>query len=245
MKAPEISLNHVSFTYPTGTNREIISDLSTYFPAGSFSVILGLSGSGKTTLLKLIAGIIKPSAGDIRVNGKPVENPSIQCSLLFQNSSLFPWLTIGKNIVFVLRQVKQKHRSDYIAEAKHLLHQVGLDDAYHLYPHELSGGMLRRAAFATTLAQEASIWLLDEPFSALDPPAVQRNRDLLHSIWNQGKNDKTIILVTHNVEQALTLGDTLYYLDQNGTFSHSLPTGNFSTAEKRELPTEIDKWFKS
>ena len=197
-----VDIKGVSKVYgPAGAHTFALDRISFDVDKGEFVCLVGASGCGKTTLLNLIAGLDKPGAGEIGVEGSP--------ALLFQEAALFPWLTAEKNIDLALRlrNVSKKVRA---ARVNELLHTVRLDGFGDRRPHELSGGMRQRVALARALAQETEVMLMDEPFGALD--AI--TRDLLHDeierVWTE--TGITVLFVTHNVREAVRLGDRVLVL---------------------------------
>jgi len=174
-----------------------------------FISIVGPSGCGKTTILSLIAGLIKPTSGSIKVDGK-IPNPKDNlCGYMFQRDNLLPWRSIEKNIYFGLEIKKQdsKERKDY---AKNLCEKYGLSEFLKKHPSELSGGMRQRVALIRTLALKPEILLLDEPFSALD---YQTRLELCDNVYSIIKNEKrTAILVTHDIYEAITMSDRIIVL---------------------------------
>lgn len=243
LKAPEISVENLSFSYPSAPDHVVLKDLSVFFTSGSLNIVLGKSGCGKSTLMRLIAGLYLPSSGHIAIDGQIPFKPSIDRSLIFQRSQLFPWMTVERNIRFVLKrrapeQIKEKTRE----RAMMLLQMVGLARYAGRYPFQLSGGMIQRAAFAMTLAQGASLWLMDEPFSSLDPDAREDLYELFLDIWDQGRSGKTIIVVTHDIEEALQLGQTISYLDE-GKITSAFDIRGLSDDEKNEMNRQIYELF--
>ena len=200
MNTAAIEIKNVSKTY-RGESAPVLDDISVTLEAGEFVCLLGASGCGKTTLLNLVSGLDVSSGGTIEKNGK--------VSVIFQESALFPWLSAGRNIELALRAagVPKANRKD---RARELLRLVHLEHAYDKRPHELSGGMKQRVAIARALAQDAKILLMDEPFAALD--AI--TRDFLHeeisTVWKE--RGLTIVFVTHNVREAIRLGQRVLLL---------------------------------
>lgn len=201
---PLIELKQVSqaFETPNDTLHVIDKiDLSIY--KKEFVCVIGPSGCGKSTLLKMIAGYLSPTHGVCLMNGDPIVQPDRRRGVVFQSPTLYPWLTVEKNVGYGPR--RQKLPKDIIKERTQiLLEQIGLRDFKTAYPYELSGGMKQRVAIARVLANEPELMLMDEPFSALD--AITRNsmQALLRKIWLT--KEQTIFLITHDIEEALKLG---------------------------------------
>ncbi|MBJ7460198.1 MAG: ABC transporter ATP-binding protein [Ilumatobacteraceae bacterium] len=199
-RSVSLDINGISKRFPGGASI-VLDNVSLSIAEGEFVCLLGASGCGKTTLLNLIAGLDVPTSGTITATGRT--------SLIFQEPALFPWLTAGKNIELALKAsgVERAKRKE---KAQELLHLVHLDRSYDQRPHELSGGMKQRVAIARALAQESKILLLDEPFAALD--AI--TRDFLHEeisrVWKE--RGLTIVFVTHNVREAVRLGQRVLLL---------------------------------
>ena len=203
---PAIGIHRVSFAY--GDGRAVLRDIDLTLASGGFVSLLGPSGCGKSTLLRLIAGLSQPTAGHIDLDGVPVAGPGLDRGVVFQDYSLFPWMTVGENVVLALRQAfPDQTREDYRERAHAYLELVNLDDAYGKLPKELSGGMRQRGALARTLALGSPTLLLDEPFGALDPINRLAMQDLLHNLFVRSTPKKTIVFVTHDVEEALFLGE--------------------------------------
>jgi ABC-type nitrate/sulfonate/bicarbonate transport system ATPase subunit len=167
-----------------------------------FVTILGPSGCGKSTLLRLIAGLDRPTTGQILLNGKPVRAPGADRGMVFQSYTLFPWLTVADNIAFGLREkgVARERRGEIVRE---WLGRIGLNGFADHYPKQLSGGMQQRTAIARALANDPAILLLDEPFGALDNQTRALMQELLLGIWERER--KTVLFVTHDIEEAIFL----------------------------------------
>ena len=173
---------------------------------GEFLCLLGPSGCGKSTLLNLLAGFSEPDGGELRVDGELVTGPGPERGVLFQTPMLFPWLTTLDNVLYgpKARGAKGPEIKEH---AQELLRTVGLEGSAHAYPHELSGGMRHRAAFARVLVNRPRLLLMDEPFGALDAiTRVAMQRFLLH-LWERDR--MTVVFVTHDVEEAVLLGDRI------------------------------------
>lgn len=167
-----------------------------------FLVLLGPSGCGKSTLLRLIAGLDRPSAGRILLDGRPVSAPGPDRGMVFQSYTLFPWLTVADNIAFGLRE-KGLDEASVQPIISDWLERIGLAGFGHHYPKQLSGGMQQRTAIARALATDPAILLLDEPFGALDNQTRGLMQEMLLSIWE--KQRKTVLFVTHDIEEAVFL----------------------------------------
>ena len=169
--------------------------------------IVGASGCGKSTLLKVIAGLEAPTAGELLLDGHPIEGPGRDRGMVFQEYTLFPWLTVRKNVEFGLTDHSKQERRDI---ARQFLEVVGLSKFEANYPGELSGGMQQRVAIARALAYKPTVLLMDEPFGALDAQTRSLMQDLLLKIWTE--ESLTVLFVTHDVDEAVYLSDRLYVL---------------------------------
>ncbi|HWR40224.1 MAG TPA: ABC transporter ATP-binding protein [Patescibacteria group bacterium] len=204
-----LQLDEVSLVYTTG-DKPALSEVSLDIRAGEFVAAVGPSGCGKSSTISLLAGLIPPSAGRILMNGRPLPEPGPDRAVVFQDYSLFPWMTAGENIRFALRQIKPSASSRELAEsAATLLDLVGLSPATAKYPAELSGGMRQRVAIARAFAQDAPVYLLDEPFGAVDAKNRIHLQDLLLQLWTSRGGQKTVFLVTHDIDEALYLADRI------------------------------------
>jgi len=200
---PAVVLDHVSKVFGTqGNSLHALDNITLDVAPGEFVCLLGASGCGKSTLLNLIAGLDRPSAGAI-------DTGDARTTLMFQESALFPWLTARGNVELPLK-IRKVPRAQRHAKADELLDLVNLEAFGPKLPHELSGGMRQRVALARSLAQEADVLLMDEPFGALDA----MTRDVLHEelerVWRE--TGLTVIFVTHNVREAVRLGDRVILL---------------------------------
>lgn len=208
-----IELKDIHQTYNNGET-VILKDLNFLIedkPAqGQFVVILGMSGCGKSTLLRYIAGLQKPTAGTILVNGKPIGNDN-RVSMVFQQYSSLPWMTVLDNVGLALnyKGISQKERNEKAMELIELVGLAGHEHKYAQYPM-LSGGQLQRVAIARSLIANSDVLLMDEPFGALDIQTRILMQDLLADIWN--KFHPTIIFVTHDISEAVYLGDDIYIM---------------------------------
>lgn len=198
---------HIDFSYDSKT---ILQGIDLNIENGEFLCILGQSGCGKSTLLRLLAGLERPSAGEIRIDGEPVDGPDRHCSVVFQDYSLFPWMTTGANLTLALHAAyPDKSRKEVKALAESYLETVGLGGSFGQYPEALSGGMRQRAAIARALASPAGILLMDEPFGALDPVNRALLQELVRNLHRDAGKRRTVIFVTHDIDEALYLGTRL------------------------------------
>jgi NitT/TauT family transport system ATP-binding protein len=209
-KPPVLSLKDVSKTFSTGNGPvEALKGISLDIQASEMLCVLGPSGGGKSTLLNLMAGLEPPSEGEVFCNGKKVTEPGPDRVVIFQELGLFPWLTVNRNVKFGLRMagVSRDERRERAARALEMVH---LSKFAQSFVHQLSGGMKQRVALARALVMDPSILLLDEPFAALDP----ETRDVLLSELQEifERTHKTIVFVTHNVREAVCLGDRVVLL---------------------------------
>ncbi len=193
-RGPEvIAIDHLSLDV---ADREIVS-------------IVGPSGCGKSTLLRLVAGLVRPTSGEIRLDGHAVTDPGADRGMVFQSYTLFPWLTVQGNVEFGPRLRGMPDRYCQDVAARHI-QMVGLTGFERAYPKELSGGMMQRVAIARALANDPEVLLMDEPFGALDAQTRAFMQEFLLRIWE--KTPKTILFVTHDIDEALFLGDRVYVM---------------------------------
>jgi ABC-type nitrate/sulfonate/bicarbonate transport system ATPase subunit len=174
-----------------------------------FSVIVGPSGCGKSSLLRVVAGLVAPTEGEVRLSGKPITAPGKDRGMVFQSYTLFPWLTVQKNVEFGLK-IAGLSATERAEIARSYIAQVGLEGFENAYPKQLSGGMMQRVALARALANDPEILLMDEPFGALDSQTRSLMQELLLKIWEQSK--KTVLFITHDIDEAILLGDHVYVM---------------------------------
>ncbi|HEY3714150.1 MAG TPA: ABC transporter ATP-binding protein [Jatrophihabitantaceae bacterium] len=207
----KISLRSVTkqFTVRAGPALTALDHVSLDIPSGQFLVLVGPSGSGKTTLLDLLSGLSAPSSGQVLVDGRPVTGPGLDRAVVFQQYALFPWRTARGNVEFGL-SASGVRRRDRGARADEFLDLVGLAAFADRYPHELSGGMKQRVAIARSLACDPRVLLMDEPFAALDAQTREQLQDELLRIWRA--TGKTVVFVTHAIEEAVYLGQRVAVL---------------------------------
>lgn len=200
----------VSYHSGRATSVAPIVDLSLNIYQGEITCILGKSGCGKTTLLKALGGfVVGDDSGGVLFGGRYVVAPTPEIVMIFQENNLFPWLTVRGNVRFGLR-FKRDPLPDQAASVDAILQAVGLAEASHHYPHQLSGGMRQRTAIARALVAQPQVLLLDEPFSALDVILRRRMQAMLQKLWAETR--KTMVMVTHSIEEAILVGHRLLVL---------------------------------
>jgi NitT/TauT family transport system ATP-binding protein len=192
-----------------GRRVPVFNNLDLSVEKGEFLCLLGPSGCGKSTLLSAIAGILPYDKGSVAVDGTTVTGPGADRGMLFQSPMLFSWLTVRDNVLFGprARGLMKRARSEFGTRADEMLRTVGLSGFGEAYPHELSGGMRHRVAFARALLNDPSVLLMDEPFGALDAMTRSRMHAFLISLWEARR--LTIVFVTHDIEEAVLLGDRI------------------------------------
>ena len=223
-----------------GKNKDlsVLEDVNLTIDDGELVCLLGPSGCGKTTLLRLIAGLDHPTSGEIIANGEVVKKPSGDRAVIFQQYSLFPWLTVLQNVTFGLEMTKKGSKEENIAAAERYLESVGLIDFKDSYPHELSGGMKQRVAIIRSLLNHSPILLMDEPFSALDMQNRHKLQEQLIGVWKRFEN--TIVFVTHDVDEAIYLADKIVILDKNPGRIAKIIDVDIERPRKRDSPEFID-----
>lgn len=201
--------------YYENSGKDTLKGVNLTIEEGEFVCVVGESGCGKSTLLNLLAGLEKPTEGEIYLDGKKVSGPGVDRTVMFQEHGLYPWLNVIDNVKFGMQingigVEEQKRRAQYYLDMMQL-------QEYAEYPiHQLSGGMRQRVALARALTMDSKVLLMDEPFSALDKQTSNRLREELEQIWRE--THKTIVFITHSVEEAVYLADRVVILSakQNG-----------------------------
>jgi NitT/TauT family transport system ATP-binding protein len=220
---------------------EAVRDLTFTVADGELVCVVGPSGCGKTTLLRCIAGLLPPTGGEVKVDGRAVAGPPPGMAVVFQEygRSLFPWMSVRDNVELPLKQKKlpRDRRRELVAEA---LAAVGLEGTESAYPWQLSGGMQQRVAIARAVAYEPTVLLMDEPFAAVDAQTRADLEDLVRSLWQ--RLGVTILFVTHDIDEAVYLGQRVIMLSASPTivqaeFAVDLP------AERDQLHTRADPVF--
>ncbi len=216
----KLVLNHVSFAY--GRGREtvpVLDGIDLAIREGEFLSVVGPSGCGKSTLLSLLAGLTRPTGGTILLDGREVTGPGVERGIVFQHYSLFPWMTARANIIFGLKQVRSRMSAGEMkALADRHLELVGLGGLGGKFPSQLSGGMQQRVAIARAYAMAPDVLLMDEPFSAVDTKNRVALQELLLRLWDAGETRKTVVFITHDIDEAILLADRVVVMSaSNGS----------------------------
>src|SRR5215472_831817 len=215
---PHIRVESLTVAYekPHAADKLIaVSGANVEIARGTFVTIVGPSGCGKSSLLLSIAGLVKPAAGCVRINGNPVSGPGRDRAVVFQDFALMPWRTVIANVRFglELQRLPGLTAEDLTARARRYVELVGLKGFEHYHPHQLSGGMQQRVGIARALAVDPEILLLDEPFGSLDAQTRDEMGSELLTIWEQDK--KTALFVTHGIDEAIFLADQIAVMAKN------------------------------
>jgi NitT/TauT family transport system ATP-binding protein len=216
--AAKLSLRGVSKTYAqaSGERVQAVNRASLDIAPGEFVCLIGPSGCGKSTLLNMVAGLDRPDEGEVLMDGRPVAGPGPDRAVLFQEPSLFPWMSVVANVEFAL-ELRGTPKRERTQRAMTWLEKVGLARFALAQPHELSPGMRQRAALARALSCQPEVLLADEPFGALDAQSREVLQRELQSVWLETRN--TFVFVTHNVREAVFLADRVVLMSSRpGTF---------------------------
>ena len=217
-KQPLLEVRNVSQRYQTGSGEPgpaVLDDVSLTLKGDEIVGLLGRSGCGKSSLLRIVSGLIFPSSGEVSYLGQPVDGPVDGVAMVFQSFALFPWLTVLANVELGLR-AKRVTKDEARRRALKAIDLIGLDGFESAFPKELSGGMRQRVGFARALVVHPNILLMDEPFSALDVLTAETLRTDLLDLWVEGRMPiKSILMVTHNIEEAVLMCDRIIVLSSN------------------------------
>ncbi|MBQ5989557.1 MAG: ABC transporter ATP-binding protein [Oscillospiraceae bacterium] len=239
-----INIRDLSVEYGTKNKSfKAVDRINLDIKEGEFVSLLGASGCGKSTLISTIDGLRRPSGGTVFIDGEPISGTGKDRSIVFQNYSLFPWMTVKKNVEFGLRQLRpelsKKERNDIALE---FVEKVGLSEFKNKYPLQLSGGQQQRVAIARALAVNTPILLMDEPFGALDAKTRASLQDLLLSLWRSEEKKKTVIFVTHDVDEAIFLSDRIVIMQPNPGRIYKEVSVPFSRPRIRENITDTEEY---
>ena len=222
---PHLELNNVSLGFgPPSHRTQVLRDVNLSVEENEFVAVIGSSGSGKSTLINLLAGLIKPDVGDVRLAGKAITEPGPHLGVVFQNYSLLPWLSVAGNIELAVQRVfPEMSKDERTAYIQKYIDLVSLTNSEHKKPRELSGGMRQRLSLARTLAMQPQVLLLDEPLSALDALTRAVLQDEIIRIWAQDK--RTVVMITNDVDEAVLMADRIVPLTPGpkATLADSFP----------------------
>ena len=205
-----LTVNHLSKHFQTRSGKLVVlEDIDLSIEQGEFVCVVGSSGSGKSTLLRQIAGLDMPTLGDVRIEGQVVKGPGADRGMVFQQYTLYPWMSVRENIEFGLKLqgLPSRQRRE---QSSYYLNVVGLTEFAKTLPKALSGGMKQRVAIARALASEPKILLMDEPFGALDIHAKESMHEFMLDLWE--RTQITVFMITHDVEEAVFLADRIFAL---------------------------------
>ncbi|MGO3567625.1 MAG: ABC transporter ATP-binding protein [Serratia grimesii] len=233
-----------TFIGESGRQKTVLKDVNLAVHEGELVTILGQSGSGKSTLLRILAGLLFPDSGTVRLEGSPLNGPGESISMVFQSYALYPWLTVYDNIAFGLlaRNVPPHTIADKL---EGLLKLIGLTGYEQARPRELSGGMCQRVGFARALAVEPKVLLMDEPFSSLDIFTAKKLRQDLMALWIEKRIcTRAMVMVTHDVEEAVMMSDRVVILDASrrqitNQFTITLPHPQRNRQNLRLITDEV------
>lgn len=204
-----LEIDNASIGFGPHDNRyEVLTNVNLSVEENEFVAVVGFSGAGKSTLISLLAGLLQPDSGEIRLGGEVIKEPSPRLGIMFQNYSLLPWLTVAENVELAVKQVFPKFSKAELREhVEKYVAMVKLTPALGKKPSELSGGMRQRASLARTLSMQPEILLLDEPLSALDALTRAEIQDEIIRIWENDK--RTIVMITNDVDEAVLMADRI------------------------------------
>ena len=225
MEKMKLKVSNLQKIFPAANKKEkdlvALKDINLEVKESEFVVMVGPSGCGKSTLINIIGGLEEATEGSVEIDGMPVTGPGADRGMVFQGYSLFPWLTVQKNIEFGLK-MKKMPKAERAAVAKEFIQLVGLAGFENALPKQLSGGMKQRVAIARTLANHPQILLMDEPFGALDAQTRVVMQELLAKISRETGN--TVLFITHDIDEAILLADRIYVMSRRpGTIREVLP----------------------
>ena len=231
----------MTFTTPKGDVVQALKSVSFTLKEGELLSVLGPSGCGKTTLLNLIAGFLRPTGGQLSLNGEEINGPGVERGMVFQQGALFEWLTVAENVDFGLR-MKKANKRETARKVEEWLEIVGLQGFGDTPTYQLSGGMQQRVALARCLINDPDLILMDEPLGALDALTREKMQSLVLKIWKE--TGKTIMIITHSVEEALLLGERLFVMAPRPGRLHkeyALPFADLGlNQDPRDIKNHID-----
>jgi len=212
-----IEIKNLSLSYKSeNTTYEALRNINLTINRGEFICIVGSSGCGKSTLLSVLEGLNLPTSGSVKINGQEVTGPGVERAVVFQSYSLFPWMTALENVAFAVRENSRKTtkitKRESFDIARTFLSRVDLTAFEDKLPGELSGGMQQRVAIARAMACNPEILLMDEPFGALDTKIRDNLQGLILKLWGEEEKKKTVVFVTHDLNEAVLLADRIVFM---------------------------------
>ena len=211
---PKLEIRNITQVFGKGKHARVaVDNVSLALRPNEFSCVVGPSGCGKSTLLNIAAGLMQATSGEIFVDGEPVPGPGADRGMVFQNYTLFSWLSVADNIAFGLK-LRGMPKAERRSKVAYYLDIIGLSDYAKAYPKALSGGMKQRVAIARALANDPEVMLMDEPFGALDSQTKEQLQAFFHSLWE--KTQITVLMITHDVEEAIFLSQRVHVMDRYG-----------------------------
>ncbi|MGC1219385.1 MAG: ABC transporter ATP-binding protein [Phormidesmis sp.] len=235
---PKLEIRNITKVFGKGKRAIVaVDDVSVQLVPNEFSCIVGPSGCGKSTLLSIAAGLMQATTGEVLVDGEVVPGPGADRGMVFQNYTLFAWLSVADNVAFglKLRGLPKAKIRDRVA---YYLDIVGLSDWAKAYPKALSGGMKQRVAIARALANQPEVLLMDEPFGALDAQTKEQLQAFFHDLWE--KTQITVFMITHDVEEAIFLSQRVHIMDRTGKLRETV---NIELPAHRELDMKLTPEF--
>lgn len=238
--SPVVEVRDLSVTYPRAGNKGdlvAVQGVNMEIAAGEVLVIVGPSGCGKSTVLQVLAGLLRPTNGEVIVEGKPVRGPGIERSVVFQDYALMPWRTVEGNVRFGLEMQRRTDRGTP-AKIAQMIEMVGLSGFEKFYPRELSGGMRQRVGLARALATEPRILLMDEPLAAVDALSREFMQQELGRIFSEMK--QAVLFITHSIDEAITLGDRIAVMSSGPGRIQEVLTVSMPRPRGREARSDLE-----
>jgi NitT/TauT family transport system ATP-binding protein len=235
----KIQIEHLCFSYPDKRKRTInvIDDLSLSLYDHEFLAVVGASGCGKSTLLNIIAGLLPPQSGKIFLDGREIEGPGLDRTMVFQDDAVFPWFTVHGNVEYGLKisKTKKTERERLVA---HYLDLVGLSGCDSMFPRQLSGGMRKRVDVARAVITKPEVLLMDEPFAALDVMTKEKLQEQFLQIWDETR--MTVVFVTHDLEEALFMADRVVVMSSHPGRISRIVGVPFDRPRAKDLKTSVE-----
>lgn len=236
---PKIQIENLDFSYANDQDKplNILDQLSLSVFDREFLTIVGASGCGKSTLLNIIAGLLPPGSGKVYIDGKLIQRPGPDRTMVFQDDAVFPWYTVYQNVEYGLK-ISRVPNPERDQQVKHVLDLVGLTGCEGMYPRQLSGGMRKRVDVARAIVTRPEVLLMDEPFAALDVLTKQHLQEQFLKIWND--NRITVIFVTHDLEEALYLADRVVVMSSHPGRIARIVNVPFERPREKDVKTTLE-----